>query len=92
MDKKVARTRRSRRTRVRIALQRTNRLVVARSNCHIYAQIIAPTGDRVLASASKFRESARVDRLPDTMVTQLVHVVYSSSIEPPRKTAKKVVR
>ena len=35
MDKKIARTRRSRRTRVRIALQRTNRLVVARSNSHI---------------------------------------------------------
>ena len=61
MDKKVARTRRSRRTRVRIALQRTNRLVVARSNCHIYAQIIAPSGDKVLASASTMEADVRKD-------------------------------
>ena len=45
MDKKQARSRRSRKTRVRIALQRATRLVVSRSNCHIYAQIIAPEGD-----------------------------------------------
>jgi large subunit ribosomal protein L18 len=52
MDKKQARNRRSRQTRVRIALQRATRLVVIRSNSHIYAQIIAPEGNRVLASAS----------------------------------------
>ena len=51
MNKKEARVRRSRKTRVRIAEQRATRLVVSRSNCHIYAQIIAPTGDRVLAAA-----------------------------------------
>ncbi len=59
MDKKIARARRSRRTRVRIALQGTNRLVVARSNCHIYAQIIAPAGDKVLASASTLEADVR---------------------------------
>ena len=52
MNKKVARLRRSRKTRARIAEQRATRLVVSRSNCHIYAQIIAPEGNRVLASAS----------------------------------------
>jgi large subunit ribosomal protein L18 len=52
MNKKEARTRRARKTRIRIAEQRANRLVVSRSNSHIYAQIIAPTGDKVLASAS----------------------------------------
>ena len=52
MNKKDARSRRARKTRIRIALQRATRLVVSRSNCHIYAQIIAPTGDRVLVSAS----------------------------------------
>ena len=52
MNKKDARVRRSRKTRVRIAEQRATRLVVGRSNSHIYAQIIAPTGDKVLASAS----------------------------------------
>jgi large subunit ribosomal protein L18 len=52
IGKKEARTRRARQTRVRIALQRATRLVVSRSNCHIYAQIVAPEGDKVLASAS----------------------------------------
>src|SRR5438876_1167265 len=52
MTKKEARTRRARKTRIRIAEQRANRLVVSRSNSHIYAQIIAPAGDKVLASAS----------------------------------------
>jgi len=61
MNKKDARARRSRKTRVRIAEQRTNRLVVARSNSHIYAQIIAPSGDKVLASASTLEAAVRKD-------------------------------
>jgi len=59
MNKKEARVRRSRKTRVRIALQRATRLVVSRSNSHIYAQIIAPTGDRVLAAASTLEPAVR---------------------------------
>ncbi|HEX8011427.1 MAG TPA: 50S ribosomal protein L18 [Casimicrobiaceae bacterium] len=59
MNKKDARARRSRKTRLRIALQRTNRLVVARSNGHIYAQIIAPSADKVLASASTLEAEVR---------------------------------
>jgi large subunit ribosomal protein L18 len=59
MNKRDARIRRSRRTRLRIAEQRTNRLVVGRSNCHIYAQIIGPGGDRVLASASTLEAEVR---------------------------------
>ena len=35
--------------------------MVSRSNCHIYAQIIAPTGDRVLASASTVEADVRKD-------------------------------
>jgi large subunit ribosomal protein L18 len=61
MNKKEARARRARKTRVRIAEQRANRLVVSRSNCHIYAQIIAPTGDKVLASASTVEVDVRKD-------------------------------
>jgi large subunit ribosomal protein L6 len=61
MNKKDARVRRSRKTRVRIAEQRATRLVVNRSNCHIYAQIIAPTGDKVLASASTLESGVRKD-------------------------------
>jgi large subunit ribosomal protein L18 len=61
MNKKQARTRRARQTRIRIAQQRANRLVVSRSNSHIYAQIIAPTGDKVLASASTVEVEIRKD-------------------------------
>jgi large subunit ribosomal protein L18 len=61
MNKKDARVRRSRKTRVRIAEQRANRLVVSRSNCHIYAQIVAPSGDRILASASTLEGDVRKD-------------------------------
>ncbi len=51
-DKRKARIRRSRQTRVRIALQRAIRLTVHRSNVHMYAQVIDETGSKVLASAS----------------------------------------
>ena len=61
MNKKEARVRRARKTRARIAEQRATRLVVSRSNCHIYAQIVAPEGDRVLASASTLEGDMRKD-------------------------------
>ena len=61
MNKKEARVRRSRKTRVRIAEQRATRLTVSRSNSHIYAQLIAPAGDKVLASASTLEADVRKD-------------------------------
>ena len=61
MNKKDARVRRARKTRARIAEQRANRLVVSRSNCHIYAQIIAPSGDKILTSASTLEGNVRKD-------------------------------
>jgi large subunit ribosomal protein L18 len=61
MNKREARVRRARKTRVRIAEQRATRLTVARSNSHIYAQLIAPTGDKVLASASTAEAEVRKD-------------------------------
>ena len=61
MNKREARSRRSRKTRVRIAEQRATRLTVGRSNSHIYAQLIAPTGDKVLASASTLEADVRKD-------------------------------
>ena len=53
------RLRRARKTRIRIAEQRAVRLTVGRSNRHIYAQIIAPNGDKVLASASTLEADMR---------------------------------
>ena len=59
--KKEARTRRARKTRIRIVEQRATRLVVSRSNSHIYAQIIAADGNKVLASASTLEADVRKD-------------------------------
>jgi large subunit ribosomal protein L18 len=61
MNKKQARLRRAKQTRLRIAQQRATRLVVSRSNLHIYAQIVAAEGDRVLASASTAEADVRKD-------------------------------
>ena len=61
MNKREARVRRARKTRARIAEQRATRLVISRSNSHIYAQIIAPDGDKVLTSASTLEGEMRKD-------------------------------
>ena len=61
LNKRAARIRRARKTRVRIAIQRATRLVVSRSNCHIYAQIVDPAGNKVLASASTLEAEVRKD-------------------------------
>jgi large subunit ribosomal protein L18 len=58
-DKKEKRQRRARRARIRIALAGIHRLCVHRTPQHIYAQIIAPTGDRVVASASTLTKELR---------------------------------
>jgi large subunit ribosomal protein L18 len=50
--KKLARMRRASRARSRIRVQEAHRLCVHRTPRHIYAQLIAPTGGEVLASAS----------------------------------------
>ena len=50
---------RARKTRAKIAELKVTRLSVHRTNTHIYAQIIAETGDRVLASASTLEAEVR---------------------------------
>jgi len=52
MNKKESRLRRAKRTRLKIAELGVKRLVVYKSNCHIYAQVIDETGSKVLAQAS----------------------------------------
>jgi large subunit ribosomal protein L18 len=61
MNKKEARLRRAKQTRLRIAQQRATRLVVSRSNCHIYAQLVVAEGNKVLASASTIEADVRKD-------------------------------
>jgi large subunit ribosomal protein L18 len=58
-DKNIARIRRAQRTRRRIGGLNTARLTVHRSNSHIYAQVIDPTGAKVLASASTVEKDVR---------------------------------
>ncbi|MXS84995.1 50S ribosomal protein L18 [Nitrosomonas sp. HPC101] len=49
---KLARLRRAKATRIRISNSRRFRLLVHKSNNHIYAQIIDPTSNYVIVSAS----------------------------------------
>jgi large subunit ribosomal protein L18 len=58
-DKKVSRLRRAQQTRRRISKLRAYRLSVFRSNSHIYANVISPEGDRVLASASTLEATVK---------------------------------
>jgi len=53
------RLRRARKTRAKIAELKATRLSVHRTNTHIYAQIIAETGDKVIASASTVEAEVR---------------------------------
>ncbi|MCB1667735.1 MAG: 50S ribosomal protein L18 [Porticoccaceae bacterium] len=58
-DKKQSRLRRARRARSKIRELGANRLCINRTPQHIYAQVISPEGDRVLASASTLDKSLR---------------------------------
>ena len=59
MNKQIARMRRARQTRRKIDQLRVSRLSVFRSNSHIYANILAPEGDRVQVSASTVEADVR---------------------------------
>lgn len=52
MEKKVSRLRRAKRSRAKIRELGAYRLCVHRTPRHIYAQVIAPDGDVVVAAAS----------------------------------------
>lgn len=59
--KTESRLRRARRSRSKMRELCVNRLCVHRTSQHIYAQIIAPEGSKVLASASTLDGSLRTD-------------------------------
>ena len=59
LNKNVTRYRRAKKTRSKIKEQNLPRLSVHRTSQHIYAQIIAETGDRVIASASTVEADVR---------------------------------
>lgn len=59
MEKKQARLRRATRARAKIRELGAYRLCVYRTPRHIYAQVIAPAGDQILASASTLDKDLR---------------------------------
>jgi large subunit ribosomal protein L18 len=58
-DKKPSRLRRAAKTRSRIRRQEAVRLTVHRTNQHIYAQVVAADGAKILASASTAEKEVR---------------------------------
>ncbi|MEO8543136.1 MAG: 50S ribosomal protein L18 [Burkholderiaceae bacterium] len=59
LTKKEQRLRRARQTRIRIATQGVARLMVNRTNQHIYASVISGDGAKVLATASTAEAEVR---------------------------------
>ncbi len=59
IDKKQARLRRARKTRLKIAELEAVRLSVHRTNGHIYAQVISACGSKVLVAASSLEPEVR---------------------------------
>ncbi len=59
MDKKTSRIRRARRSRAKIRELGVHRLSIHRTPRHIYAQVIAPSGDVVVCSASTLDSDVR---------------------------------
>ena len=59
MDKKATRIRRARRARAKIRELGAHRLTIHRTPRHMYAQVIAPTGDTVVAAASTLDKELR---------------------------------
>ena len=59
INKQTARVRRAKRSRAKMRELGVYRLSVHRTPRHIYAQVISPEGDRVLASASTLDKDLR---------------------------------
>ena len=59
--KKQRRWRRAGKTRAKIAELKVNRLVVIRTNSHIYASVISAEGNNVLATASTVQAALRAN-------------------------------
>ncbi len=59
LDKKQNRQRRARKSRAKIRELAVNRLSIHRTPRHIYAQVIAPDGGTVVASASTLEKDLR---------------------------------
>ncbi|VAX11411.1 LSU ribosomal protein L18p (L5e) [hydrothermal vent metagenome] len=61
MDKKTSRMRRTRRARAKIRELGVHRLSIHRTPRHMYAQVIAPCGSQVIASASTVEKAVKAE-------------------------------
>ena len=61
MDKKIARLRRAKRTRIKLKELNQVRLCIHRTPKHMYAQIISGDGSQILAQASTLEQVVRGD-------------------------------
>ncbi len=61
LDKKHSRLRRARRARAKIRELEVNRLTIFRTPRHMYAQVIGPDGDKVIASASTVDKAVKAE-------------------------------
>ncbi len=61
MDKKTSRLRRARRARAKIRELEAHRLTIFRTPRHMYAQVIAPSGSEVIASASTLEKGIKAE-------------------------------
>jgi large subunit ribosomal protein L18 len=59
VEKKISRLRRAKRTRMHIRSLAVPRLTVHRTGQHLYAQVIAASGDKVVAAASTLQKDVR---------------------------------
>jgi len=71
-DKKQSRLRRARRARAKIRELNVNRLSVHRTPRHIYAQVIAEDGGRVMATASTLDKDLRQGKTGNTEAAKSV--------------------
>lgn len=77
MDKNSARLRRARRARMKMRELGVNRLTVHRSSQHMYAQVIAPKGDKVLAAASTVEKELRAEATSNVEAAKKVGVLVA---------------
>jgi large subunit ribosomal protein L18 len=71
-DKKEARLRRARSARSKISQLGATRLSIHRTPRHIYAQIIAPEGDRILVTASTVEKDFSLEKTGNTDAAKVV--------------------
>ena len=85
-EKKEARLRRSRKTRNKIAELKVLRLMVHRTNHHIYAQVANANGGKILVTASSLEPEVR-KKLKYGGNVKAASVVGKRIAEKPRNTA-----